>query len=246
MLSTTPHQYAPGFDTTSAEANIIPRNGHAASQRISTSGLDTLAQGSQYALKQLQQTSMAGRHSTSALKSPIRSRHHPYDDGSNDTAHGSQKSLELDSREDGKSGTAGPVRRRISRACDQCNQLRTKCDGKNPCAHCVGKCHLRLGVHRTELTSCKNLALRVSTSGSARSVERRLAKTLHSKKWQELLLGVPCPQMAIHRKDHRRHVRTKTRTTKAKSNHQSLNYRLLPFRPPDLPACSAVRSTVQA
>ena len=29
-----------------------------------------------------------------------------------------------------------PVRRRISRACDQCNQLRTKCDGKQPCAHC--------------------------------------------------------------------------------------------------------------
>lgn len=33
----------------------------------------------------------------------------------------------------------GQVRRRISRACDQCNQLRTKCDGKFPCAHCVGK-----------------------------------------------------------------------------------------------------------
>ncbi|KAK9466460.1 fungal-specific transcription factor domain-containing protein [Lipomyces arxii] len=29
------------------------------------------------------------------------------------------------------------VRRRISRACDQCNQLRTKCDGKLPCLHCV-------------------------------------------------------------------------------------------------------------
>ncbi|KAF1810428.1 hypothetical protein P152DRAFT_467847 [Eremomyces bilateralis CBS 781.70] len=29
-----------------------------------------------------------------------------------------------------------PVRRRISRACDQCNQLRTKCDGRSPCAHC--------------------------------------------------------------------------------------------------------------
>ena len=38
-----------------------------------------------------------------------------------------------------KSSMAGtPVRRRISRACDQCNQLRTKCDGQNPCAHCIG------------------------------------------------------------------------------------------------------------
>lgn len=34
---------------------------------------------------------------------------------------------------------SGPVRRRISRACDQCNQLRTKCDGQRPCAHCLGK-----------------------------------------------------------------------------------------------------------
>lgn len=34
-------------------------------------------------------------------------------------------------------GNGQPVRRRISRACDQCNQLRTKCDGKHPCAHCV-------------------------------------------------------------------------------------------------------------
>jgi xylanolytic transcriptional activator XlnR len=29
------------------------------------------------------------------------------------------------------------VRRRISRACDQCNSLRTKCDGKHPCQHCT-------------------------------------------------------------------------------------------------------------
>ncbi|KAK9385856.1 fungal-specific transcription factor domain-containing protein [Lipomyces mesembrius] len=29
------------------------------------------------------------------------------------------------------------IRRRISRACDQCNQLRTKCDGKQPCLHCL-------------------------------------------------------------------------------------------------------------
>lgn len=36
------------------------------------------------------------------------------------------------------SNEAQAVRRRISRACDQCNQLRTKCDGKQPCAHCTG------------------------------------------------------------------------------------------------------------
>ncbi|KEF60810.1 uncharacterized protein A1O9_02372 [Exophiala aquamarina CBS 119918] len=43
-----------------------------------------------------------------------------------------------DSEVDGdESGEAAAVRRRISRACDQCNQLRTKCDGKQPCAHCT-------------------------------------------------------------------------------------------------------------
>lgn len=30
------------------------------------------------------------------------------------------------------------LRKRITRACDQCNQMRTKCDGQNPCAHCKG------------------------------------------------------------------------------------------------------------
>ncbi|KAI9679308.1 MAG: hypothetical protein M1817_005328 [Caeruleum heppii] len=38
---------------------------------------------------------------------------------------------------EGRRESSAPVRRRISRACDQCNQLRTKCDGENPCAHCV-------------------------------------------------------------------------------------------------------------
>ncbi|KAI5291306.1 hypothetical protein KEM54_005485 [Ascosphaera aggregata] len=36
-----------------------------------------------------------------------------------------------------KASHSAPVRRRISRACDQCNQLRTKCDGQTPCAHCL-------------------------------------------------------------------------------------------------------------
>ncbi|BFZ58937.1 hypothetical protein PYCC9005_006005 [Savitreella phatthalungensis] len=30
-----------------------------------------------------------------------------------------------------------PGRKRISRACDQCNALRTRCDGAHPCRHCV-------------------------------------------------------------------------------------------------------------
>lgn len=45
-----------------------------------------------------------------------------------------RRESELDGNE---SAEAAAVRRRISRACDQCNQLRTKCDGKQPCAHCT-------------------------------------------------------------------------------------------------------------
>ncbi|KAI9807997.1 MAG: hypothetical protein M1826_004445 [Phylliscum demangeonii] len=36
-----------------------------------------------------------------------------------------------------KTSSAPAPRKRISRACDQCNQLRTKCDGEKPCAHCI-------------------------------------------------------------------------------------------------------------
>ena len=42
------------------------------------------------------------------------------------------------SKSEERSDGSGAVRRRISRACDQCNQLRTKCDGGTPCSHCVG------------------------------------------------------------------------------------------------------------
>ncbi|KAL2436453.1 Xylanolytic transcriptional activator xlnR [Exophiala dermatitidis] len=45
-----------------------------------------------------------------------------------------RRESELDGND---SSDRAAVRRRISRACDQCNQLRTKCDGKQPCAHCT-------------------------------------------------------------------------------------------------------------
>ncbi|KAL1311777.1 hypothetical protein AAFC00_001861 [Neodothiora populina] len=97
------------------------------SQRQLT-GLDALAQGSHYALQQL--------HDAAVFKSGLentrdRESRSVEDDGNN-----------ADKTEDGSAKTkeksdSSLVRRRISRACDQCNQLRTKCDGKNPCAHCV-------------------------------------------------------------------------------------------------------------
>ncbi|ORY85724.1 fungal-specific transcription factor domain-domain-containing protein [Protomyces lactucae-debilis] len=39
---------------------------------------------------------------------------------------------------DAQEGPAGgPIRKRISRACDSCYSLRTKCNGENPCQQCV-------------------------------------------------------------------------------------------------------------
>lgn len=116
-----------------------------------TPGLDTLAEGSQYALEQLQLAREAGaaanaptdpRNSLTDSKPSQHSQHLLYSE-----QNGSHLGLKDPGLRDPlaearsairKNSSATPVRRRISRACDQCNQLRTKCDGQNPCAHCVG------------------------------------------------------------------------------------------------------------
>lgn len=65
-------------------------------------------------------------------KQKPRHAHHPYQDLPD-------QATRLDREQMMAQGAPGPIRRRISRACDQCNQLRTKCDGKLPCQHCVGQ-----------------------------------------------------------------------------------------------------------
>ncbi|OQD70927.1 hypothetical protein PENPOL_c001G10253 [Penicillium polonicum] len=113
-----------------------------------TPGLDTLAEGSQYALEQLQLAREANTAdlpsdpgNTLAPKTSQHSQHLLYSE-----KNGSNLSLKEPELRDSfaearsairKNSSATPARRRISRACDQCNQLRTKCDGHNPCAHCV-------------------------------------------------------------------------------------------------------------
>jgi hypothetical protein len=113
-----------------------------------TPGLDTLAEGSQYALEQLQLAREAGAaNSPSDLAQSVpesklsHTQHLLYSE--QDAASSRKGSQSRDNLSEARSAirknsSATPVRRRISRACDQCNQLRTKCDGQNPCAHCVG------------------------------------------------------------------------------------------------------------
>ncbi|CBF79739.1 conserved hypothetical protein [Aspergillus nidulans FGSC A4] len=86
-----------------------------------TIGLDTLAEGSQYVLEQLQLSREGGNSENNSTFKPSSVR---------DSLAEARSMIR-------KNSSSAPVRRRISRACDQCNQLRTKCDGQNPCAHCI-------------------------------------------------------------------------------------------------------------
>jgi hypothetical protein len=128
------------YTTTYNTLPSTPHGGQRLPQHIPTPGLDTLAEGSQYAL-QIQHSSMAGHQMLPSNGNQMKSRYDPYPT----QQIGHMGSLQRrESAPDNRSGikkpsTTAPVRRRISRACDQCNQLRTKCDGKAPCAHCIGK-----------------------------------------------------------------------------------------------------------
>ncbi|KAL4932912.1 putative C6 transcription factor [Aspergillus undulatus] len=109
-----------------------------------TVGLDTLAEGSQYVLEQLQlsrEGAGAGADNTSSdslRHSLSRSKDQFYGESSSAFKPSSVRDSLAEARSMiRKNSSSAPVRRRISRACDQCNQLRTKCDGQNPCAHCL-------------------------------------------------------------------------------------------------------------
>jgi xylanolytic transcriptional activator XlnR len=131
---------------------FLPRSQPTRMSQSQTPGLDTLAEGSQYALEELQLARQAGASS----QPPTDLGHNHNAPGQTDARHLHSYNEENDPQISGKmslqqrdmlaearstirkNSTAGPVRRRISRACDQCNQLRTKCDGQQPCAHCLG------------------------------------------------------------------------------------------------------------
>ena len=106
-----------------------------------TNGLDALAEGSQYALNQLQLSRMTESPSLSSNGDSMR-KDSLYSGEQQPSITGPQTTTRRDSgtgsRPAKRPASSAPVRRRISRACDQCNQLRTKCDGQAPCAHCVG------------------------------------------------------------------------------------------------------------
>ncbi|CAK7265831.1 hypothetical protein SEPCBS119000_001719 [Sporothrix epigloea] len=137
MLSNPLHHFSSYRDIPSTSPLAKNRSTTAADMHA-TASMDVLAQGAHYAMHQSQQHMGVYQPHTDP---------HGDSQGSPTVArpgHGQQiKRRQSPYGPAGRaSSVAGSVRRRISRACDQCNQLRTKCDGQHPCAHCI---EFRLG-----------------------------------------------------------------------------------------------------
>ncbi|EEU34355.1 uncharacterized protein NECHADRAFT_96746 [Fusarium vanettenii 77-13-4] len=115
MLSNPLQRFSPYQNI--ASSNISP-DGNVQQTQIQGNGLETLGQNHQYPIQPLSQSVSIQNPHLARAGPQTKNRQHPY----GTTARGS--------------GASG-IRRRISRACDQCNQLRTKCDGQHPCAHCI-------------------------------------------------------------------------------------------------------------
>lgn len=134
--STSLQQFATSY-TSFSTASSGPQSNRIA--QTQTSRLDNLAEEPQYALEQLQLSSDTGVTSAALSGSVVKSKEQLYMGNQTGFKTSSQRDILTDSRAGiRKNSSSAPIRRRISRACDQCNQLRTKCDGQNPCAHCIG------------------------------------------------------------------------------------------------------------
>jgi hypothetical protein len=135
--STSIQHFTSPFTSLSSGSLGIRSNGAAHPQPHHTSNLDSLANSSQYTLQQLhlsRNAEGASNHGTSMDNNdPFYMNNQPgFKSSQRDPLSESRSGIR-------KSTSSAPVRRRISRACDQCNQLRTKCDGQSPCAHCIGR-----------------------------------------------------------------------------------------------------------
>jgi hypothetical protein len=129
-MSTSLHQYPSAAFSHLPAPNMVDHqqqqqqhHHHLAAQHMGPSPLDALAHTSQYAALQYHQD----RHVLPNGKALVKPHRLPFASGP--LAPRNQRDL-LHERSGRSSATSGPVRRRISRACDQCNQLRTKCDGR--------------------------------------------------------------------------------------------------------------------
>ncbi|KAF2719365.1 hypothetical protein K431DRAFT_314190 [Polychaeton citri CBS 116435] len=139
-MATMQQQYSSSGFGGGRDHSAVPQTS-SGQQQQRNSGLNALAEGSQY-VQRLQQQQHQDQQSPSRSASHARHKHSYSDEAENGLEQQQQQQQDSASGNENatpRSGskTGAPVRRRITRACDQCNQLRTKCDGKRPCAHCV-------------------------------------------------------------------------------------------------------------
>ncbi|MCJ1477638.1 hypothetical protein MMC13_006311 [Lambiella insularis] len=130
MLSTVHRQFSPMFSPLSPDFKPFPTE-LSTSHTPRTDSLSSVP----FSPHHMQSIPMPSQDSVPTLKSPTRARQHSIQNSQLKAKEPRRRNSEVKSDE--KIAASGPVRKRISRACDQCNQLRTKCDGKSPCAHCV-------------------------------------------------------------------------------------------------------------
>jgi len=140
MYSANNPRSPPPSNTLNADTKMFS-DGQRNPQRAHLFGYDGLPHGSHYAVHDMRSIPMASNELTPPLRSPNPIRTHSSTHShshsrlkAKDTRRRSIGSSKSEERGDGSAA----VRRRISRACDQCNQLRTKCDGGTRCSHCVG------------------------------------------------------------------------------------------------------------
>ncbi|KAI0132199.1 fungal-specific transcription factor domain-containing protein [Xylariales sp. AK1849] len=152
MLSNPLQRFSPYHTLPSS---TLLSNAQVPTSHLHAGGLDAFGHGSQYALHHHLQQHVGVHTPHLARAAQPKNRQHPY--GAPTTRI---------------TGGAGPIRRRISRACDQCNQLRTKCDGQHPCAHCIefglGCEYIRERKKRGK-ASRKDLAQQVAAQAAAQN-----------------------------------------------------------------------------
>jgi len=118
MLSTNLH-YSAAFSQVPPSNIINHEHHHFAAQPMAPPPPETLIQPSEYTAAQSHQA----RHVLPTGKVAVKPHRLPYASGPIAPRHQRNMHHERSGR---GSAALGPVRRRISRACDQCNQLRTK------------------------------------------------------------------------------------------------------------------------
>jgi hypothetical protein len=156
--------------------------GYLNAQRAQTYGFGGFADGSQDQLQGARPIPTTSNAPIQPTQSPLLPRQHSHHKPHPSVGQAQRRSS--GTKSDHRNEAHVPVRRRISRACDQCNQLRTKCDGGNPCSHCVGRFKYVHCNFRYLANTFKSSNSHASTFGNGKSEGRHLVKTSLSSKYR--------------------------------------------------------------